>query len=75
MLVALSSLKYQLPFYDNTETMDYDVGGKRSYRSGRQQRGDLKSVASISGLKMDGRHVVLEMSDVRFYSKAKCASP
>jgi hypothetical protein len=55
----------KLPFIDVHETMDEDVAGKRAYRSGRQQRGDLKSVAAISGLEMDGRHVVLEMSDVR----------
>jgi len=54
----------QIPFYDNSESLDYDLNGKKCSRSGRQQRGDLKSVASISGLRMDGRHVVLEMSDV-----------
>jgi len=38
--------------------------GRRAARSGRQQRGDLKSVVRVSGLDKDAHHVLLELSDV-----------
>ena len=38
--------------------------GRRSARSGRQQRGDLKSVVKVAGLDNDAHHVILELSDV-----------
>jgi hypothetical protein len=38
--------------------------GRRSGRSGRQQRGDLKSVATMAGLSSDAADVVLVLSDV-----------
>ena len=46
------------------------TGGRRS-RSGRQQRGDLKSVTSVAGLESDAGHVLLELSDgsVAHYSQ------
>ena len=42
-----------------------DVGGmkQRSSRSGRSQRGELKSVVSFAGLEMDGGCVLFELSD------------
>ena len=46
------------------------AGGRRS-RSGRQQRGELKSVISVAGLESDAGHVLLELSDgsVAHYSQ------
>lgn len=38
--------------------------GRRSGRSGRQQRGDLKSVATMAGISSDAADVVLVLSDV-----------
>ena len=48
----------------------FGAGGRRS-RSGRQQRGDLKSVISVAGLESDAGHVLLELSDgsVAHYSQ------
>lgn len=46
-----------------SETLDPFGGGGRRSRSGRQQRGELKSVISVAGLESDAGHVLLELSD------------
>lgn len=43
----------------------------RSARSGRQQRGDLKSVVRVAGLDKDADHVILELSDVSITKKSR----
>ena len=37
--------------------------GRRSSRSKRQQRGELKSIMSVTGLTQDAAHVILELSN------------
>jgi hypothetical protein len=44
--------------------MNWSTTSRRSARSGRQQRGDLKSVVGVAGLDKDAHHVLLELSDV-----------
>lgn len=48
---------------------DWSQNNRRTARggTGRQQRGELKSVINVAGMNYDANHVVLELSDVSFF--------
>jgi len=48
---------------DSAESLSFLDTGRRTARTGRQQRGDLKSVVKVAGLSNDAHHVLLELSD------------
>jgi hypothetical protein len=57
-------MELALPSADGSPPPDTGFG-RRTSRSGRQQRGELKSVINVAGLSVDAGHVLLELSDVR----------
>eukprot|EP00550_Attheya_septentrionalis_P005788 CAMPEP_0198284738 /NCGR_PEP_ID=MMETSP1449-20131203/4190_1 /TAXON_ID=420275 /ORGANISM="Attheya septentrionalis, Strain CCMP2084" /LENGTH=1452 /DNA_ID=CAMNT_0043981951 /DNA_START=140 /DNA_END=4498 /DNA_ORIENTATION=- len=55
-------MELALPSADGSPPPDTGFG-RRTSRSGRKQRGELKSVINVAGLSTDGGHVLLELSD------------
>jgi len=54
---------------DEEAANDWSQQNRRAARggTGRQQRGELKSVINVAGMNCDASHVVLELSDVSFF--------
>ena len=67
-VVGLDADDVSSPFNCTELALPVDVGGddyavNRHSRTGRQQRGDLKSVVNVAGLVFDASHALLQLSD------------
>mmetsp|Transcript_5028 Transcript_5028/g.10634 ORF Transcript_5028/g.10634 Transcript_5028/m.10634 type:complete len:1031 (+) Transcript_5028:134-3226(+) len=62
VLTPYNHTELALPGVSEDPFEAFGAAGRRS-RSGRQQRGELKSVVSVAGLESDAGHVLLELSD------------